>query len=117
MATEERIALDLPFDRLGEVINLAISLFGEESVLDTICNRLGQSRQTVGNDIDSWIKNGLSEHQIRIAIGKAAKSKEWFKKIDPAEQLGKIVALALPTIPSSDLAEKLMGIAAWAYES
>jgi hypothetical protein len=116
VATEERIALDLPLEKLSQVVSLAIGMYGQESVIDSICNLLGQSRQQIGEHIDAWLQNGVTESQIRSAVGKAAKSKRWFKRIDTAEDFGKIVAVTLPNISASDTAQKLMLIGSWAYE-
>jgi len=116
VATEERVALDLPLDYLEQIINLAISWYSADSILDAICHRLGKNRTVIGNSIDSWLSNGIHEGEIRAAVGRAAKEKEWFKKIDTAEELGKIIAQSLPNIQSSDLYQKLKQLAAWAYE-
>jgi putative ATP-dependent endonuclease of the OLD family len=115
-STEERVALDLPLDKLSEVLDLAVRWISEDSVLDTVCHRLGKNRRTIGNSVDAWLRNGLSEGMIRVSIGQAAKEKEWFKRIDIAEELGKMIARALPGIHSSDLSQKLKQVAAWAYE-
>jgi hypothetical protein len=117
MATEERIALDLPWVALQEVVSLAVSLKGEQSVADAVRARLPRGPAISGAQIDQWKELGFEEDQIRQAIGKAAKHKDsgWFKRIDWGQGVGAIVAEALPVIPTSDLAEKLDQVAAWAY--
>lgn len=116
VSTEERVALDLPLVKLSQVLNLAIRWISEDSVLDSVCHQLGNNRRTIGNNIESWLSNGIPHGSIRTAIGTAAKEKEWFKRIDVAEELGEIIARTLPTIQASDLSQKLTQLAGWAYE-
>jgi len=116
VSTEERIALDLPFEDLKKMIQVAIDVVSlDVAVIDAICSRLGSSRAVIGNDIDSWRANGVSEGKIREAIGKAAKADKWFKRIDSGEQLGKVVMCSLPRIHTSDLAQKIINVGNWAY--
>jgi len=116
VSTEERVALDLPLDKLSQVLNLAERWISEESVLDAVCHQFGKNRKTIGNNIESWLSNGIPEGEVRAAIGRAAKEKRWFKRIDIAEELGEIIGQTLPGIQSSDLSQKLKQVAAWAYE-
>jgi hypothetical protein len=116
VSTEERIALDLPFQDLMKMVQLAIDIISSDvAVIDAICSRLGSNRATIGSGIDSWRANGISEDKIREAIGKAAKAKGWFKRIDSGEQLGKVVRSSFPSIQPSDLAQKLTIVGNWAY--
>lgn len=116
VSIEERIALDLPLQDLNKMVQLAIDIVSlDVAVIDAICSRLGSNRTSIGSDIDSWRTNGISEGKIREAIGKAAKDKDWFKRIDFGEQLGEIVMSSLPSIPTSDLAQKLTSVGNWAY--
>lgn len=116
VSIEERIALDLPFQDLQKIIQLAIDIVSlDVTVIDAICSRLGSNPTSIGSDIDSWRANGISEGKIREAIGKAAKDKDWFKRIDSGEQLGQIVMHTLPSIQLSDLAQKLTSVGNWAY--
>lgn len=116
VSIEERIALDLPLQELKQMIQLAIDIVSSDiAVIDAICSRLGSNRATIGNDIDSWLTNGISEDKIREGIGKAAKARDWFKRIDSGEQLGKVIAPSLPSIQSSDFAEKLTSLGNWVY--
>ena len=116
VSTEERVALDLPLQELKKMVQLAMDIVSSNTaVIDAICFRLGSDRTAIGSDIDSWIASGISEGKIREALGRAAKTKEWFKRIDSGEQLGKLVVSSLPNIQSSDLAAKLISIGNWAY--
>lgn len=117
VATEERISFDLPWAALQEVVSLAVGLKSEESVADAVKARLPPGPAISGGQIDEWKRSGFKEEDIRRAIGKAAKHKKnpWFKRIDLGEELGAIVARALPLISESDLAKKLAEVAAWAY--
>lgn len=95
LAIEQRIARDLPWDGLLEVIALAEETWSEASVHSTV---------------STWYQPGLSfgsaswqdSSQLREAIGKAAMgkrkngeksgSKSWFKTIGLGQKLGELVA-------------------------
>jgi len=115
-AIEQRIALDLPWKALKKILVLAVEIKGEDSVFDKICSVLDTQRASLGTNIDDWLKSGLSEHQIRSAIGLSAKRKGWFKRIDHGQELGKIVAKELPDIQDKDLALKVNQLGDWIYE-
>ncbi len=115
VAIESRIASDLPWEALKEVVTLATEIHGEESVFDTICSSLGANRAAVGTNIDDWLQNSFSEEQIRNAIGVSAKTKGWFKRTDYGQKLGRIVAKALPSIPNKDLTLKVNQLGEWIY--
>jgi hypothetical protein len=114
-STEERVALDVPWDVLIAIVDRARELFDEdvpEAATNAIAARLGADR---GTGPDEWLEGGLGEPEIRAAIGRTAKSARWFKRTDLGEVLGRIVGDALPRIADTDLATKLDGLADWAY--
>jgi hypothetical protein len=114
-ATEERVGADLPLASLEEVVKLAIEIRGEQSVLDAIGNRIPTQTPLKGTDIKCWLQDGLTEDQVRHAIGQAAKKCEWFKRIDLGEELGMIIKKALPAMVGTDLEAKLTQVANWIY--
>jgi len=114
-AIEERIALDLPWKALKNMVALAIGIGGEQSVFDTICAALKVKRADIDSDIDALLQRGISEEGIREAIGASAKAKKWFKRIDHGEDLGRIVAAELANIPDKDLRLKVDQLGEWLY--
>jgi hypothetical protein len=116
VSTEERIALDVLWQALKDIVALATTLHGQESTLDSICNELGKPRSALGDNMDAWSSFGLSQDIIRKAVGKTAKSKGWFKRIDYGEELGKIVVAQLDHLTGKDLKAKIDELSKWVYE-
>ena len=117
MSTEERIAADLPISHLNNVLNAAADEYGDTNIIDAVGNRLGKDVTQYGTDISLWIDSGLSESDIRAAIGQTAKkhSKGWFKDLNTGERLGKIVIEGLDEIPDKPLTESFKRIENWIY--
>jgi hypothetical protein len=127
VSVEQRICLDLPWDALQEVIDLAIEIRGEftedaeQSVLSRVANKLGVGGNPLSRKITDWLSNGFDEDSIRKAIGDAAKgnnnkkAKGWFKELSAGHSLGRIVAHMLPQIPDSALASGLKELEDWMY--
>lgn len=114
-STEERVALDVPWDVLMAIIDRARELFVEdvpEAATDAIAARL---QAPPGSGPEQWLEQGFTHDQIRYAIGQAAKKGGWFKRTDLGEILGRIVVDALPRMADTDLATKLKSLADWAY--
>jgi predicted ATP-dependent endonuclease of OLD family len=107
VSIEERAFLDLPW----------------ESVLKSLDFVEKESKRTILNEIKSYIAAPLDEHRtqwqnshdLRVALGKAAKEKSWFKRIDKAEAwFGKIVeAFSDETFKKSNLYKQLDALYAW----
>lgn len=118
MSTEERIAVDIPISYLIDFLNAAAEEYGDTSVLDAVGKRLGNNVTQYGTDISLWIDNGLSESDIRAAIGQTAKKhlNGWFKDLNSGERLGQIVIKALGEIPGKPIAESIKRIESWIYE-
>jgi len=116
-STEERIALDLPWHDLQQLVDSAIDEHGEQPVLSAISQRLGPTIVALGSSLNSWEAKGSSQEGIRRAIGKTAKSAKhgWFKDLNSGEVLGRIVFQALPRIPQTPLASSLALIETWVY--
>ena len=117
VATEERVALDLPLDSLQRLVDGAIEVFGEQEVLDAISSVLDQNVRQLGISLADWQSNGMAEETIRKAIGTAAKRTlgGWFKDITAGMHLGRIVADAIPLVSTSPLAVTLKRIEDWVY--
>lgn len=115
VCTEERIFLDLPFYYLEDAFNLAIEIKGKDSVVDAVLARLSLNRNQVGDTPSSWLGNGVNEEEIRRALGKVAKEKSWFKRIDYGQEIGQIVTNALAAIQDTCLADTISQIEGWLY--
>jgi hypothetical protein len=110
MALEERIAADLPWDGLREVVIYAASLYGKQSVDGVIASQLGAA--VPAGEIGTWPETP----QLRTAIGLAAKSANrsgWFKRIELAEGLGDIVCRFIQNIPGTDFATNIAELRQW----
>jgi len=90
MATEERVAMDLPWPALKEMVGLAT----ERNGADSVCARIGTAlgRPVTSEDPETWCTQGHDEASIRGAIGRASKVGRWFKDIEWGERLGAVVA-------------------------
>ena len=115
VATEERVALDLPWSSLQGFLDALIEVRGEESALSAVGSALLGGRAPAGASLDSWRDQGLGEEDIRRALGQAAKHTKALKRVELGEQLASVVGPVLPTIAESDLAAKLAQVAAWCY--
>lgn len=114
--TEQRIATDLPLEGLQELLDAAIQLHGEPSVVGSIKARLSNALALSGPIISRWLASGVNEQDARGAIGKAAHEKGWFKDVGSGEALGQIVAANLPKIATSPLASEIARLEEWVYE-
>lgn len=115
VAIEERIALDLPLEALAELLHLAVNDNAEQSVRDSLANRLGTLPSTGPLSPQQWVAGGNDEETIRLAIGQIAKAKKWFKRIDHGEELARLVVKHWAMLDGTDLGQKVSGLGAWAY--
>ncbi|MEX1263530.1 MAG: AAA family ATPase [Actinomycetota bacterium] len=115
-STELRVALDLPFESVGRILDVAAELDGRgrQRVDDALAARLSGP---VPASVDplGLLEAGFSEEDIRSAIGRVSLEKEWFKRIDWGEALGDLILEQLPQILDTDLARKLAEAEAWVY--
>ncbi len=68
-------------------------------------------------ELEEWRKCFSNDGVIRSAFAKAAKRAGWFKRVDQAQKLGKLV-----TGYWNDIAQKLLGVGIaqlkeWVYEN
>ena len=114
VCTEMRIALDLPWTWLQQVVDLAVSNYDEQRVIDAIKARLPGKPKFQSIQLDGWLEEA-DEDAIRKAIGEAAHEKKWFKDIARGEELGYLVLAALDEISESPLAKTLARVGKWVY--
>lgn len=119
MATEQRIAADVPMLTLQALLEAASEIKSERSCIDsckTELTALGANAAAVtGIVISDWQQNGIDEPTLRAAIGKAAKASKWFKNLNDGERLAKLVVAALPGITDTPLGIKLRALEEWVY--
>ena len=87
LSIEERVARDLPWEGVLAMVSLAVEDVGEQSVRDAIAHRLPGNAALTSGDFRAW-QDSLD---LRNAIGHAAKSASWFKRIDSGELMGGVV--------------------------
>jgi putative ATP-dependent endonuclease of OLD family len=81
-ATEDALFLACPIDLITDLLNLAISRKGEDSVRAHIANY--SSNQIT---LDDCRERFSDSH--RVVLAKAANKKSWFKDIEPAENIAR----------------------------
>jgi putative ATP-dependent endonuclease of OLD family len=114
-AFEERLAEDLPWEGVCEMVKLAMELSGsEESIRDSIGARL-EPEAVLRGQPSSWVGDDHTESDLRAAIGKAAKAKEWFKPEGRGERLASIVRTHQASIAAKDLGQKIEALKAWIH--
>ncbi len=117
VALEQRIALDLPWEGVAEVIELAMSNWSDQSIRDAVgCRFDVASARLVGPPTD-WMGLGLAEADLRKATGAAAKDQKggWFKRVDLAEEVAGIVIAYRAAMAQTDLCRKIVSLKEWAY--
>jgi putative ATP-dependent endonuclease of the OLD family len=118
VALEQRIALDLPWIGVAEVVELAMRQWDEQSVHDAVRTRLGVGNPSLqGNPID-WIQEA-PEDELRKAIGLAAKEardgKGWFKRVGLSEELSSVMLRHLAALRVTDLGRKIAALRQWSH--
>lgn len=114
VSAELRITLDLPWDEVQHVLFLAVTLYDEQRVTDAVRARLPGKPELPDVILDDWRDRGV--HPTSDGpLDSPRIAKQWFKDIAKREQLGEIVAQALPSIPKTDLAKTLKRVADWIY--
>jgi hypothetical protein len=119
MATEQRIAADVPIGTLQALLEAASGIKSEQSCIDsckTEIRALGANPAAVTSMVvGDWQQNGIDERTLRAAIGNAAKASRWFKSLNDGERLSELVIGALPNIASTPLGITLLALEEWVY--
>jgi len=109
LSIEERIARDLPWEGVLEVVALAFEEPGEQSVRGAVGQRLSANAALIQDDFRAW----QDSQELRNAIGHAAKTAGWFKRIGSGERLGEVLCRYIERIPATDLAQKTGELQRW----
>lgn len=119
MATEQRIAADLPLQALQTLLKTASEVYGEQNCFGSCRTELGKLGGNIadakGTDIFGWSRNGISEPVLRAAIGNASKVSGWFKNLNDGQRLARIVVEALPAVAGTPLAANVRALEQWVY--
>jgi predicted ATPase len=110
-STEERIFLDVPWETVIALVNLAVELVGSESVRANINNEC--KTQSLPEISDLALPVDLDTDEYRRVSGTVSKSKSWFKDITKGERLAEIVAPYLDKIPNKPLAKTITSLRQW----
>lgn len=113
-STEVRLCNDLPFDALEEVVRDAERLKGHQSVHDAIGAQLGCATLKFST-LAELRQQGVSEDQLRNALGEAAQKHKWFKATNGGQRLGAVACRYLHQIPHSETAGTISALEKWVY--
>ncbi len=93
----------MPWPALQKLVTWALTARAQ-LVADSIRTRLPTPVAEASTTLDDWIATGVSQPDLRRAIGDAAKAGDWFTQIEPGERLGLLVSTVLSDVsqqPSS----------------
>lgn len=111
--TERRISADAPESLLRRMWETATQELGMEAVGAQMA-RIAELDGRPPGSWDEWLE-ALGIGGVRQAIGETARTRGWFKRVAPGEELGVAVAEHLPTLVNTDLGMKLSELQALAY--
>lgn len=117
VSIEERVALDLPWDGFVEMVHLVLNEHGEDHLKAKLASQFKCKPSDVSVDPKNW--NTLrSEVEVRKAFALAAKGKkaEWFKRVDLAEKLGKLVIDYWDDLDDKPLGAGIKQLKGWVYD-
>jgi hypothetical protein len=113
LAIEGRIVNDLPWQGVIELVSLAMDIWPEESIRQSIISFLKGVNFQLPDDISLWEDSSQLRQAMSIAADKFNDKKGWFKRISSAETLGKIIIKYLPQISATDLSKKIVRLRSW----
>ncbi len=119
---EERFFFDMPWSILKEELQALITYYSNNPshIFEPIRQLLEVKGSLVdlGQDIDKWLSKGITEVELRTAVGKAAHKSEWYKDrvgIDLSQPLGQRIAHALDDMEGTNTYENLTKLKRWLY--
>jgi hypothetical protein len=113
-STEERLLADLSDHGVQQILELAFEFWGQESVLDVVRDRLGTTA-ALPNEFAKWSVQGKTRLQLRRAIGEGAKRKDWFKRVEPGQRMGTVLAQEVAANADSPTAKTIAAVEEWVY--
>ncbi|BCE03464.1 ATP-dependent nuclease [Marinicellulosiphila megalodicopiae] len=106
-ATEDVLFASSPKQVIPELIDLAIKRKGRESIDSNIQNFSNNKLS-----LDSVLTN--FDDTMRPALSKVSNKKSWFKDIEPAEQIGKLIVMPFYKDFSVQLTDPINNLFKWA---
>lgn len=103
---EHQLFKDLPWDQIVSLINYAIELKSEQSILDI----------TGKTSLGDLITNDTAEIRTLLGEKSSLKGKGWYKRIDHGEVLGKIWLESLSRLEGKRLKEQIDSLQNWISE-
>jgi putative ATP-dependent endonuclease of the OLD family len=118
MSIEERIAIDLPWDGFVDMVRLVLDDFDESHVKAKLAPQFKCELNDLPVDPEKWKLLLSDEVAIRIAFAKAAKAEKagWFKRVDRAEKLGKLVVRHWHAFVEKPLGAGITQLKSWVYD-
>ena len=120
LALEERLALDLPWEGVVEMLQLAAEARTEIGIRDSIAHQLGLPAAALSLPFETWCSaDAPGEAPLRDAVGWVAKGRgkgnkeAWFKSVPLGDRLGEVLARYVPQLAATDVGRKLSGLRAW----
>ena len=112
-ALEDQCFLDLPLSAIQEAIQIVVEEYGYASV----SGKLSSDGIPFFEDNGSITVSALTEEH-RKALGKAAKKKNWYKRIGLGEQFGRTVLNSIDNLaPESALRKTITSLIEWVLQS
>ncbi len=109
VSIEERVFADLPWPGVLASFEVACTLHVDREAV------LNQVQSQYGGGFDRNRAAWVDESRLRTALGKAAKTSDWFKRQSWAQEWAAVICPCLddPAIAGSDLVRKLTELRGW----
>lgn len=115
LCVEQRIFMDLPWEGVASLLDTEVGNRGATSIIDSIAGRMGIGSEVFADvDTKEWLNLGLDEGDLRRAIGTTADKNKWYKRVDLASGLGRVIGEHYASLEGTDLRIKLDLLRAWA---
>lgn len=107
LCLEQVVALELPWDKILELLKLACTYKSEQSIYDSINN--GEATP-LDKDISKWVES----EGLREKIGEKMNSGSWFKTHSKGEDLGDVIFNCFDLLPAtSQIKTKVEQMTEW----
>ncbi len=106
-AVENQIFHDLPWEGIKELINYRIEEKGEQSTLDSVKSKY------IGTFPVTWQNKDTPEMRKALGLASVVKDKDWFKRTDHGEFLGKVCCKYLSEMEDNRLKQQIEELSKW----
>lgn len=115
---EEQVFKDVPWNVVQELLSIAIKKVEQDSVIThqeaerSVFDSVNSILSLKMTSIDGWYAN--ESDTLRIALGKSAKKKEWYKRQNFGEQMGNIIMAHFDELSEGcRLKQEILSISNW----